>query len=177
MQARQIEWSVRSIGFLRASQDSQELGEAGNLSFEQGNALNLPFAEDSFDVVTVSFGLRNMKDYRRAITEMLRVLKPGGSLLCLEASYPTHALVKPVFRLYFRHVVPALASLVTRRKAEYRWLNDSTENFLSKKELADLMQSCGLDDVRYRSFALGVAALHSGKKRAAAPSGKIEATE
>ncbi|MDR2587685.1 MAG: bifunctional demethylmenaquinone methyltransferase/2-methoxy-6-polyprenyl-1,4-benzoquinol methylase UbiE [Coriobacteriales bacterium] len=135
-----------------------------NLRFVQGNALDMPFEDESFDVVTISFGLRNMSDYQRVCEEMVRVLKPGGTLLCLEASYPTAALVKPAFRLYFRHIMPAMATLITRKPAEYRWLNDSTEAFLSKPQLVYLLQSCGLSDVHYRSFAAGVAALHTGVK-------------
>jgi demethylmenaquinone methyltransferase/2-methoxy-6-polyprenyl-1,4-benzoquinol methylase len=139
---------------------------APGLSFLQGNALEIPFDDDSFDVVTIAFGLRNLADYRRGIEEMTRVLRPGGSLLCLEASYPTAPLVRPAFRLYFRYVMPAMGALITRKTAEYRWLNDSTEAFLSKQELAELMARCGLVNVRYRSFALGAAALHQGVKPA-----------
>jgi demethylmenaquinone methyltransferase/2-methoxy-6-polyprenyl-1,4-benzoquinol methylase len=137
---------------------------AANLSFVQGNALELPFADASFDAVTISFGLRNMADYQQVVQEMVRVLRPGGCFFCLEASYPTSTLVKPLFRLYFRHAMPWMANLVTRKPAEYRWLNDSTEQFLSKEQLAELMRQCGLQGVGYRSFALGAAALHSGFK-------------
>jgi demethylmenaquinone methyltransferase/2-methoxy-6-polyprenyl-1,4-benzoquinol methylase len=140
------------------------LGDGSHLSFVQGNAMDMPFESDSFDVVVISFGLRNMPDYQRAIEEMARVLRPGGSLFCLEASYPTAPIIKPAFRVYFKHVMPQMARLVTRKPAEYRWLNDSTELFLSKPQLAALMERCGLSNVRCRSFALGTAALHHGIK-------------
>jgi demethylmenaquinone methyltransferase/2-methoxy-6-polyprenyl-1,4-benzoquinol methylase len=139
-------------------------GDGANLNFVQGNAMDMPFEDDSFDVVVISFGLRNMPDYQRSIEEMVRVLRPGGSLLCLEASYPTAPIVKPAFRVYFKHVMPRMARLVTGKAAEYRWLNDSTELFLSKPQLAALMERCGLSKTRYRSFALGAAALHRGVK-------------
>lgn len=135
-----------------------------NLRFEHGNAMALPFATATFDAVTISFGLRNMPDYQRVVEEMTRVLKPGGSFFCLEASYPTHPLIKPPFKLYFKHIVPAIGALVTHKKAEYQWLNDSTEAFLSKAELATLMQNVGLANVGYRSFLFGSAALHFGIK-------------
>jgi demethylmenaquinone methyltransferase/2-methoxy-6-polyprenyl-1,4-benzoquinol methylase len=134
------------------------------LHFVQGNAMDMPFEDASFDVVTISFGLRNMPDYQRVIEEMTRVLRPGGCFLCLEASYPTAPVVKPLFRTYFRHVMPWMATLVTRKRAEYRWLNDSTEAFLSKSELAALMERCGLSHAHYRSFAFGAAALHTATK-------------
>jgi demethylmenaquinone methyltransferase/2-methoxy-6-polyprenyl-1,4-benzoquinol methylase len=138
--------------------------DGASLSFVQGNAMDMPFENDSFDVVVVSFGLRNMPDYQRSIEEMTRVLRPGGSLFCLEASYPTAPIIKPAFRVYFKHIMPQMARLVTRKRAEYRWLNDSTELFLSKPQLAALMERYGLSNVRYRSFALGAAALHHGVK-------------
>jgi demethylmenaquinone methyltransferase/2-methoxy-6-polyprenyl-1,4-benzoquinol methylase len=143
---------------------ASKLPNGANVSFMQGNALELPFEDGSFDVVTISFGLRNMANYRRSIEEMVRVLRSGGTMLCLEASYPTMPLIKPVFRLYFKHVMPMLAGVVVRKPAEYRWLNDSTEAFLTKRQLVELMGQCGLREVRCRSFALGAAALHSGIK-------------
>jgi demethylmenaquinone methyltransferase/2-methoxy-6-polyprenyl-1,4-benzoquinol methylase len=138
--------------------------DSARLNFVQGNAMNMPFEDNSFDVVVISFGLRNMPDYQRSIEEMTRVLRPGGSLFCLEASYPTAPIVKPAFRLYFKHVMPLMGRIVTRKSAEYRWLNDSTELFLSKPQLVALMERCGLSNVRYRVFALGAAALHHAVK-------------
>jgi len=135
-----------------------------NLEFIQGNALALPFASNSFDALTISFGLRNLASYEQAAREMLRVLRPGGSLFCLDASYPTAPVIKQGFRLYFRHLLPAMAKLLLNRPAEYRWLNDSTEAFLSKPALAQLFSTAGFEQVHYRSFALGAAALHSARK-------------
>jgi demethylmenaquinone methyltransferase/2-methoxy-6-polyprenyl-1,4-benzoquinol methylase len=135
-----------------------------NIEFLEGNALALPFEDATFDAASISFGLRNMADYRGTIEEMTRVLRPGGCFLCLEASYPTTPVIKQVFRLYFRHIMPLIGKLVTRKSAEYQWLNDSTEVFLSKPQLAELMEQCGLTKVSYHSFALGAAALHVGFK-------------
>ncbi|MDR2197092.1 MAG: class I SAM-dependent methyltransferase [Coriobacteriales bacterium] len=144
--------------------DEQEPSPVRPPAFVFGNALDMPFDAASFDAVTISFGLRNMPDYRRVLAEMVRVLRPGGLLLCLEASYPTLPLVKQGFRVYFRHVMPLMGRLIVKRSAEYRWLNDSTEAFLTRPELAQMMVDCGLVDVRYRSYLLGAAALHSGVK-------------
>lgn len=148
-----------------ARKRAADLPGSGNVEFIEGNASAMPFEDASFDAVSISFGLRNMSDYKGTIEEMTRVLRPGGRFLCLEASYPTTPVIKQLFRLYFRHIMPLIAKLVTRKGAEYQWLNDSTEVFLSKQELADLMQLCRLGDVKYRSFALGAAALHSGVKK------------
>jgi demethylmenaquinone methyltransferase/2-methoxy-6-polyprenyl-1,4-benzoquinol methylase len=157
-----LDFSKNMLDVARKRADA--VNASAGLSFVQGNAMDMPFENDSFDVVVVSFGLRNMPDYQRAIEEMTRVLRPGGSLFCLEASYPTAPIIKPAFGVYFKHVMPQMARLVTRKRAEYRWLNDSTELFLSKPQLVALMECCGLSNVRYRSFALGAAALHHGVK-------------
>ncbi|MDR1413296.1 MAG: demethylmenaquinone methyltransferase [Actinomycetes bacterium] len=144
----------------------QRFDEAGveNVTIACENALSLSFLDDSFDVACVSFGLRNMPDYGQVIAEMTRVLRPGGRFFCLDSSYPTHPLIKPFFRLYFKYLMPLMGTLVAHAPEEYKWLNDSTEAFLSKDALADLMRKQGLTDVTYRSFLFGGAALHSGTK-------------
>ncbi len=139
----------------------------GNLRLMWGNAMELPFGDASFDAVSISFGLRNMPDYTRVLQEIFRVLKPGGRFCCLEASYPTNRLVKPPFKLYFKHWLPVLGKLIVNSPDEYAWLNTSTEAFLSKDELACLMREVGFEQVRYSSYLLGAAALHSGGKAAA----------
>jgi len=129
-----------------------------------GDALHLPFADNSLQALSISFGLRNLPDYAAALREFNRVLAPGAKFFCLDASYPTTAVVKPLFRLYFKHLMPRLASFVVGHRQEYKWLNDSTEAFLSKSALAALMAACGFQDVGFRSFFCGVAALHIGVK-------------
>jgi len=131
--------------------------------FMHGNAMHLPFADNSIDVLTISFGLRNLPDYQAALIEFARVLRPGGSFFCLESSYPTSPVIKPFFKVYFRHLMPRMASLVVGHRQQYQWLNDSTEVFLSKSELADMMQECGFIEIGIQSFFFGVAAIHSGR--------------
>ncbi len=135
-----------------------------NVEFVEGNALSMPFEDASFDAVSISFGLRNMSSYEASITEMVRVLRVGGCFVCLEASYPTNPAIKPLFKLYFKYVMPFIGKVVSGKAAEYQWLNDSTELFLSKQQLAELMEKCGLKKVSYQSFSLGAAALHVGYK-------------
>ncbi|MCL2882515.1 MAG: ubiquinone/menaquinone biosynthesis methyltransferase [Coriobacteriia bacterium] len=128
------------------------------------NAMQMSFLDASFDAVTISFGLRNMPDYQQVVAQCVRVLRPAGLFACLDASYPTNALVRPFFRLYFAHLMPWIGRVFAKAPAEYQWLADSTEAFLTKDELAQLMQDCGLGAVSYRSFMLGGAALHTGVK-------------
>lgn len=133
-------------------------------SFILGDALDLPYADASVDALTISFGLRNLPDYAAALREFYRVLKPGGYFYCLEASYPTSPLIKPFFKLYFKYIMPNLAALVVGHRQQYQWLNDSTEAFLSKTELADLIEACGFTEVTVKSFLFGAAALHQGHR-------------
>ncbi|MDR1088574.1 MAG: class I SAM-dependent methyltransferase [Coriobacteriales bacterium] len=137
---------------------------SNRLSFALGNALELPYAEASFDAVSISFGLRNMPVYAAVLAEIYRVLRPGGQFRCLEASYPEGRLARPPFRLYFKYWLPLLGKLVVNSPEEYSWLNTSTEAFLSKDELAELMRQTGFTQVSYMSFLLGAAALHRGTR-------------
>lgn len=148
-------WRLNERGVLKLQQ---------NLRFVQGNAMKLPFADAEFDVVTISFGLRNMADYAQVVAEAYRVLKPGGVFLCLEASYPTAPVIRPTFKLYFKYLLPTVANIAIKKPEQYKWLNDSTEAFLTKQELALLFIEQGFTQVGYRSFMYGAAALHSGSK-------------
>ena len=141
-----------------------KVSTSNNLHLLAADAMNLPFEDESFDAVSISFGLRNMPDYAQVLRETYRVLKPGGRVHCLEASYPTNKLVKPPFKLYFKHWLPVLASVVVGSPEEYTWLNTSTEAFLSKDELSLLMFESGFSQVSYASFLFGAAALHRGTK-------------
>jgi len=134
-----------------------------SIDFIWGDALSLPFADNSVDALTISFGLRNLPDFEAALKEFARVIKPGGSFFCLEASYPSLPVIKHLFRLYFRYLMPLIAALMVGHRQQYQWLNDSTEVFLSKSELSSLMQGCGFHNVKARSFFFGVAALHQAK--------------
>ncbi|MCL2331957.1 MAG: ubiquinone/menaquinone biosynthesis methyltransferase [Actinomycetia bacterium] len=135
-----------------------------NVEVSCQNAMQMSFPDASFDAVTISFGLRNVCDFQQVIEQCVRVLRPGGLFACLESSYPTHALVRPLFHLYFAHLMPWIGRTFIDAPDEYRWLADSTEIFLTKDELARLMERCGLGAVQYRSFMLGGAALHTGIK-------------
>ncbi len=156
-----------SENMLAVAERRRDEAKLTNVEVSCQNAMEMSFPDETFDVAVVSFGLRNMPDYARVISEMVRVLRPGGLFCCLDASYPTNWFVKPFFRLYFKFIMPAEGRFLARAPEEYKWLNESTEAFLSKKDLALLMKRCGLSEVEYRSFMLGGAALHTGYKGAA----------
>ena len=153
-----------SQNMLSVAKDRVDKNDVKNVKLIQGNAMDLPFENDSFDCAVISFGLRNVADYSKVISEMTRVVKKGGWVYCLEASYPDSKYIKPFFRLYFRYIMPRLAGLITGKQKEYEWLNESTELFLKKNELADLFKECGLSKVTYKTYLMGSAALHKGQK-------------
>ncbi|MBB6449031.1 demethylmenaquinone methyltransferase/2-methoxy-6-polyprenyl-1,4-benzoquinol methylase [Geomicrobium halophilum] len=134
-----------------------------NVQLIQGNANALPFEDHSFDVVTIGFGLRNVPDPHCTLEEMIRVLKPGGQALCLETSQPENVLFKPVYHLYFQHVMPRLGQWFAKSD-KYRWLNESTVMFPNKRKLAHWFEVAGFERVGYCSYAGGAAAGHWGFK-------------
>ncbi len=135
-----------------------------NVEFVKASAEFLPYREAHFDCVVISFGLRNMADYEKVLRQIFRVLKPGGWIYCLDSSYPENERIRPYYRLYFKYAMPAMAKILTGKGKEYKWLSDSTEQFLSKGELAYLMMKCGFVHVGYMEHLLGAAACHRGQK-------------
>jgi demethylmenaquinone methyltransferase/2-methoxy-6-polyprenyl-1,4-benzoquinol methylase len=127
------------------------------------DALNLPFPEASFDVVTVAFGLRNMADYPAALREMRRVLKPGGRLLILDFSLPGGILRTP-YRLYLHHVLPRMAGWVTGQRDAYEYLGGSIEAFPAGKEMTALMETCGFSATEVTPLTFGVVSIYQGTR-------------
>ncbi|MBN9613628.1 MAG: class I SAM-dependent methyltransferase [Actinobacteria bacterium] len=137
---------------------------AGNalIDFVFADATDLPFADDSFDAATISFGLRNVTDPRRAIAEMRRVVKPGGRIVICEFSQPTSAIRAP-YSWYSRHLLPRIAGAMNRSAEEaYRYLNESIEQWPAQEQLAGWLREAGLERVAYRNLTLGIVALHRG---------------
>lgn len=114
--------------------------------------MELPFEDNSFDYVTIGFGLRNVPDYLVALKEMNRVLKPGGMVVCLETSQPTLPVFKQMYALYFKFVMPIFGKLFAKSKEEYEWLQQSTFNFPGKEELKRMFEEADFINVRVRSF-------------------------
>lgn len=137
----------------------------------QADGLALPFADGAFDVVTVAFGLRNMADWKVAIGEIRRVLRPGGTLFLLDFSLPESEWVLPFYRAYLHHVLPRLAHWATRRGEAYEYLGGSIESFPSGIVMNALLTSCGFLCEVPRPLTLGVVTIYCGSVRAAATGG------
>jgi len=129
----------------------------------EADALDLPFTNNVFDVVTIAFGLRNLANTRRGFEEMARILKPGGVVVILEFSKPVIPIFRQAFGLYFRTILPRLGGAVSGQDTAYRYLHDSVQKFPSQVELVELMTATGFKDVGYRNLSGGIAAMHWGR--------------
>ena len=152
-----INWAMLSRGRDRL------LDEAitGNVGFVQANAERLPFADASFDCVTIGFGLRNVTDKAAALASMRRILRPGGQLLVLEFSRPAAGL-KPFYDLYSFKVLPAMGRLVARDADSYRYLAESIRMFPDQPTLAAMMREAGFEGCRWHNLTGGIVAVHRG---------------
>ncbi|CAA7601017.1 methylene-fatty-acyl-phospholipid synthase/demethylmenaquinone methyltransferase [Acididesulfobacillus acetoxydans] len=136
--------------------------------FQRGDALALPFPDNSFDGATVGWGLRNLPDLEQGIREMTRVVKPGAKIVSLDMAKPTLPVFKQVYWFYFERVVPLLGSLFTGKRSAYRYLHDSAVQFPAQRELAQIFARCGLIDTRCHNLAGGAVAIVEGTKAAGA---------
>lgn len=139
-------------------------GRQSQITLVQGNAMELPFADNTFDYATIGFGLRNVPDLRRVLQEMQRVVKPGGRVVCLELSKPTWQPFKGIYYFYFEQILPRLGKLFAKRYEQYKWLPDSLALFPGREELAAIFRETGLQNVTAYSLTGGIAALHIGVK-------------
>lgn len=133
------------------------------VEFVWGSATDLPFEDNSFDAVTISFGIRNVDDVPKALSEMYRVTKPGGRLVICEFSHP-RAPVRPFHHLYLNHVAPKLARMGSPAWDAYGYLSESILHWHDQKELGALMYQAGWQDVAYRNLTFGAVAIHRGYK-------------
>ncbi|WP_270353530.1 demethylmenaquinone methyltransferase [Microbacterium testaceum] len=137
-------------------------GNVPNLEFVQANATDLPFADGEFDAVTMSFGLRNVDDPRRALRELRRVTRPGGRIVVCEFSHPPSRVFNGLYRFYNDRVLPIVAKAVSSNAEAYDYLNESIRDWPDQPTLAGWMRDAGWDDVAYRNLSLGIVALHRG---------------
>lgn len=136
------------------------------VDFEVVDAQNIPYADDSYDVVTMAYGIRNMPDRERALSEMFRVLKPGGSLVCLEFSTPTNALMRGLYGFYLKHMIPFWGGLITGDKEGFVYLSSSIKAFPDQKNYAHMLEEAGFTDITWKNYTFGIAAVHVATKPA-----------
>lgn len=132
------------------------------VNFIQGDAMEMPFADNAAGAATISFGMRNLPDYEAGVREMARIVKPGGKVICLEATPYQHPVLKYPFNFYFHRVLPVIGKLLTGQYEAYRYLPESVAHFPRPDELAATFRAAGLVDVEYRMLGFGSVALHIG---------------
>jgi demethylmenaquinone methyltransferase/2-methoxy-6-polyprenyl-1,4-benzoquinol methylase len=138
--------------------------DSRSIPFVEGDALRLPFADATFDAVTIAFGLRNLAGVADGLRELRRVLKEGGRLAVLEFSSPVVPGFRALFRFYFTRVLPHIGGLVSGSRGAYEYLPDSVSRFPDQKRLAELMRAEGFEGVEYSNLTGGIAALHTGTR-------------
>lgn len=152
---------------VRANQKAAAVGATGRMRFLEADAQALPFPADTFQLVTVGFGLRNITDPDRGLAEMVRVVRPGGKVAVLEFSKPRHWLLGRLYRWYFRYALPLVGQLISRNKeSAYKYLPESVLKFPDYEELAVRLRAAGLTDVAYHPLTFGIATLYVGSKPA-----------
>lgn len=139
-------------------------GDVPNLTFVEADAMALPFDDDSFDVVTISFGLRNVHDPKKALAEMLRVAAPGGTLLVCEFSHPQNPAFAGLYRFYNDRVLPGVARVVSSNAEAYDYLNESIKDWPDQRTLSSWIRDAGWSHVAHRDLSFGIVALHRARK-------------
>jgi demethylmenaquinone methyltransferase/2-methoxy-6-polyprenyl-1,4-benzoquinol methylase len=139
-------------------------GLSDPIELHQGDALGLKFDDESFDAVTIAFGIRNVMNTEAALKEMWRVLKPGGSVLVLEFSLPRSRLLRATYLFFFRHILPRLGGLISGDAGAYRYLNETVETYPCGREFVAILERVGFSACSCRALTFGIASLYSGVK-------------
>ncbi|MGB8507154.1 MAG: bifunctional demethylmenaquinone methyltransferase/2-methoxy-6-polyprenyl-1,4-benzoquinol methylase UbiE [Pyrinomonadaceae bacterium] len=163
--------SVTGVDFCRPMLEiaaRKASADGRHIPFIEGDALRLPFADCSFEVVTIAFGLRNLASVEDGLKELRRVLKPGGRLVVLEFSRPLVPGFRALFQFYFTRVLPRIGGLVSGSRGAYEYLPDSVSRFPDQKRLAAMMRETDFANVEYQNLTGGIAALHTGVRTVSA---------
>lgn len=154
-----------SEGMMEVARRKVENAQLSNIiSFAKEDCLNLSFENDSFDAVTVAYGVRNYADLEKGLSEMLRVLRPGGRLVIIELTTPVKFPMKQLFKVYARWVMPAIGKLVAKDGAAYSYLPATMEVFPQGEKMQQILQKVGYKDVIFRRFTFGLSTLYTAEK-------------
>ncbi len=137
---------------------------SGRIRLIEGDALDLPFRDGTFDVATIAFGLRNLSNVEGGLAELSRVVKPGGWVAVLEFSRPANAILRPLFGFYFRKLLPWIGGVISGSRGAYTYLPASVQKFPDQSQLLLMMEEAGFDQVKYENLTGGIAALHMGRR-------------
>lgn len=166
---RYPEVGITGVDFVQEMMDQgrkkvRRRGLSARINFFRGDALNLPFPDNHFDVAGIAFGIRNITDRPRALAEMMRVVVPGGQVMILEMNFPRQRALQHIYNLYLNHVLPWTSRHFSSNPAAYYYLADSIVHFPSPEEFAFLMRNTGLKDVARYPLTMGITHLYTGIK-------------
>ena len=142
----------------------KKLGLNGVIELVKGDSETIIFETNSFDGVTVAFGVRNFEHLEQGLTEILRVLKPGGRLVVLECSKPKLPLIKQFYKFYLNTVAPGIGRMISKEKNAYQYLNDSVQKFPEGKNFVDILNKLGYKNASCKTLSLGIASIYCGEK-------------
>lgn len=137
---------------------------SAHIEMIEGDSENLPFKDNSFDAVTVSFGVRNFQNLEKGIAEMYRILRPGGKLVILEFSRPKNPVFKLLYKIYMQVVTPNVGKMISKSKTAYQYLNDSIMVFPERKDFVTVMDSVGFTGTSYEALTMGICCIYEGSK-------------
>jgi len=149
----------------RGREKVQQQGGSEKIILQHGDAQQIPFPENHFDAVTIAFGIRNMPEPRTVLAQMLRVLKSRGRALVLEFSLPPNRIVRFIYLVYLRQVIPTIGAIISGDRCAYRYLNRTVETFPSGKVFCDLMTTVGFKNVTAHPLTFGIATIYQGEKK------------
>jgi demethylmenaquinone methyltransferase / 2-methoxy-6-polyprenyl-1,4-benzoquinol methylase len=138
--------------------------QANAIPYVEGDAMSLPFPDETFDALTIAFGLRNLSNWENGLRELNRVLKPNGKLVVLEFSEPIVPGFRQAYNLYFNKILPKIGGAFSGETSAYQYLSDSVSRFPNQKSLKEMMTKVGFSNVEYKNLTGGIAAIHSGTK-------------
>ena len=144
-----------------------KVGKAGmqdRISFLEGSALEMPFVEGEFDAVVCAYGVRNFSDLDKGLSEMYRVLNDGGQLMILEFSYPSNALVRAIYNLFFSNVMPLVGKALSKNAGAYTYFRDSVKGFIWGEEMASRIALSGFKNVRFKTMTFGITTVYFAEK-------------
>jgi demethylmenaquinone methyltransferase/2-methoxy-6-polyprenyl-1,4-benzoquinol methylase len=160
--AHACDMAAKMLQLARRKAVKKKLSE--KISLLQGDAANIPYVNDIFDVVTIAFGIRNVTNPIHVLTEIFRVLKTGGKAFILEFSLPTNKSLRKLHLFYLRHIIPRVGAVISRDKHAYLYLNKTIESFPYGDSFCQLMQTAGFRNVRFNLLTFGVVTIYQGEK-------------
>ena len=150
---------------IRGQEKAAKAGVSHRIGFTEADALCLPFPDQSFDAVSIAFGLRNLEDYRQGLSEIYRVLRPHGTLAILEFALPRRPLLRALYLFYFARILPRVGGWISGHGQAYAYLSRSVQEFPDPEYLNGVLGEVGFSEVRHRLLTAGIACLYLGRKR------------